>query len=276
MDRYRSNYDSQKSSGGAPNSPLMSSPLPLHALTGSGGLSNARKPQNNATKAAAQRLAQVMSHQSTDVDDDDDDELSIEYGSLGTGSLGLAAGRAKRPQSPMSVREQPLPARSSVGVRSSSNTNLAEQTKNAATTISAMPTSPLSTTERPTSSQSIPAGRSYPFIKTTNPSVRSASVGRPSPSTKAVEQPTSIYPVAGRTPPSLSAFGQPTSAHSGAARTPPSVSTVEQPTSARSLAARTSPSVSTVEQPKTAHAGAAPISHSINTIEQPTSARSVA
>lgn len=50
---------------------------------------------NNAAKAAAQRLAQVMAHQSAD-DDENDDDLALDYAAIsGTGSIGLGGtGRA--------------------------------------------------------------------------------------------------------------------------------------------------------------------------------------
>ncbi|KAF4385067.1 hypothetical protein G4B88_029109 [Cannabis sativa] len=83
-----------------------SSPLHRHVRASSAtGLlsttSNAKKAHN--AKVAAQRLAHVMANQSADEDDDEDD-LLLDYGSMsttGTGSLGLAIGRAIRPRSPM-------------------------------------------------------------------------------------------------------------------------------------------------------------------------------
>ncbi|KAF2545274.1 hypothetical protein F2Q70_00023992 [Brassica cretica] len=81
-----------------PSSPMMTSPLMnRHARTGSnaGPASNAKKAQ---TKAAAQRLAAVMSNQTGD-DEDSDDDLSFDYNAVG--SIGLAAGRShpsRRPQ----------------------------------------------------------------------------------------------------------------------------------------------------------------------------------
>lgn len=104
MDRRRM-YDRQQSSSGtptSPSSPVMMSPLNRHARAGSTGsaMTNVRRAQNNATKAAAQRLAQVMSHQMDD--DDDDDDIALDYSAIsGTGSIGLAGGRATRPRSPM-------------------------------------------------------------------------------------------------------------------------------------------------------------------------------
>ncbi|KAK4767138.1 hypothetical protein SAY86_014888 [Trapa natans] len=73
----------------------MMSPFPRPARSGSIG--NLKKAN---TRAAAQRLAQVMSHQPDD--DEEDDDLSYEYThSSGAGSIGFSAGRGRRPQSPM-------------------------------------------------------------------------------------------------------------------------------------------------------------------------------
>lgn len=93
MDRTRM-YDRQKSNRGSPTSPSMS-PVNRHVRAGSTGAFNMRRGPNNAAKAAAQRLAQVMAHQSADEGDDDDD-LSLDYAALsGTGSIGLGGtGRA--------------------------------------------------------------------------------------------------------------------------------------------------------------------------------------
>lgn len=99
--RLKPDYLRQKSTTetpGAPHSPTMS-PIHLrHVRTGSTGMSNMKKAQ---TKAAAQRLAQVMSHQPADDDDDNEDELSFDYNTSGIGSIGLAGGRRMRARSPM-------------------------------------------------------------------------------------------------------------------------------------------------------------------------------
>ncbi|VVA96516.1 unnamed protein product [Arabis nemorensis] len=82
-----------------PSSPMMTSPL-MHRRSGSNagpGASNAKKAQ---TKAAAQRLAAVMSNQTGDEEDSDDD-LSFDYNASGTGSIGLAAGRSHPSRSPV-------------------------------------------------------------------------------------------------------------------------------------------------------------------------------
>ncbi|KAK4852020.1 hypothetical protein QYF36_020397 [Acer negundo] len=83
----------RQSSGGTPTSPMTSSPS-RHVRSGSVGLSNVRKAQ---TKAAAQRLAAVMSNQTADEEDDDDDRIATGAGVIGFGG----AGRAARPRSPL-------------------------------------------------------------------------------------------------------------------------------------------------------------------------------
>lgn len=91
--RQESTSDSPR----APSSPMNMSPLHRrHVRTGSTGMPNMKKAQ---TKAAAQRLAQVMSHQTDD--GDDDDELSFDYTPSGFGSIGLAGGRRMRAKSPL-------------------------------------------------------------------------------------------------------------------------------------------------------------------------------
>ncbi|ESQ49574.1 hypothetical protein EUTSA_v10020103mg [Eutrema salsugineum] len=93
---------------GAPSSPMMTSPL-MHRHTRSG--SNAGPSSNNAkkaqTKAAAQRLAAVMSNQTGD-DEDSDEDLSFDYNASGTGSIGLAAGRSHPSRSPAPVIKNPI------------------------------------------------------------------------------------------------------------------------------------------------------------------------
>ncbi|KAF8107677.1 hypothetical protein N665_0118s0043 [Sinapis alba] len=82
-----------------PSSPMMTSPLMnRHARSGSNagpGSNNAKKAQ---TKAAAQRLAAVMSNQTGD-DEDSDEDLSFDYNAVG--SIGLAAGRSHPSRSPL-------------------------------------------------------------------------------------------------------------------------------------------------------------------------------
>ncbi|XP_037496121.1 coiled-coil domain-containing protein SCD2 isoform X2 [Jatropha curcas] len=98
MDRRNPVYRRQRSSTespGTPPSPMMSPVHSRHVRAGSTGMPSARKAQ---TKAAAQRLAQVMSTK-TDDDDDEDDELSFDYKATGFGSIGLAGGRRMPRQS---------------------------------------------------------------------------------------------------------------------------------------------------------------------------------
>eukprot|EP00252_Welwitschia_mirabilis_P009818 TRINITY_DN2269_c0_g1_i1.p1 TRINITY_DN2269_c0_g1~~TRINITY_DN2269_c0_g1_i1.p1 ORF type:complete len:546 (-),score=137.54 TRINITY_DN2269_c0_g1_i1:594-2231(-) len=84
MDRLRSGspvYGRQRSHSTNANtsSPAMS---PHHARSSSvAALSNIKRTQNYAAKAAAQRLAQVMASQSPDDDDDDDEDLPPRYAS---------------------------------------------------------------------------------------------------------------------------------------------------------------------------------------------------
>ncbi|KAG4916904.1 hypothetical protein JHK87_054461 [Glycine soja] len=105
MDRRRM-YDRQNSSSGTPSSPVnVISPLHRHARAGSTGsaMTNVRRAQNNATKAAAQRLAQVMSQ--TDDDDEDEDDVPLDYSAIaGGGGIGLGGGRPMPTRSPMAVR----------------------------------------------------------------------------------------------------------------------------------------------------------------------------
>ncbi|KAH1195967.1 Coiled-coil domain-containing protein SCD2 [Glycine max] len=105
MDRRRM-YDRQNSSSGTPSSPVnVISPLHRHARAGSTGsaMTNVRRAQNNATKAAAQRLAQVMSQ--TDDDDEDEDDVPLDYSAIaGGGGIGLGGGRPMPTRSPIAVR----------------------------------------------------------------------------------------------------------------------------------------------------------------------------
>ncbi|KAJ8770224.1 hypothetical protein K2173_011577 [Erythroxylum novogranatense] len=87
--RTRQDYLRQKTSAvppATPSSPVVSPLHPRHVRTGSSGMPNARKAH---TKAAAQRLAQVMSHQTPDDDGEEEDDLSYEYNPTGKGSIGL-------------------------------------------------------------------------------------------------------------------------------------------------------------------------------------------
>lgn len=103
MDRMRPVHVKHKSVSSSTTSgnlaSPMTSPMHRHSRSGSLGLSNPKKPQN--TKAAAQRLAQVMAHQNDS--DDEDDLMLYDYTPANTSSIGLAAGRPYRPRSPMVI-----------------------------------------------------------------------------------------------------------------------------------------------------------------------------
>src|ERR1043165_4950448 len=107
MDRRRM-YDRQQSSTGtptSPSSPVIMSPLNRHVRTGStGGVAMSKRAQNTSTKAAAQRLAHVMSHQPIGEEEEEDDDIALDYTSIsGTGGIGLAGRRPVRPRSPMVI-----------------------------------------------------------------------------------------------------------------------------------------------------------------------------
>ncbi|XP_059598832.1 coiled-coil domain-containing protein SCD2 isoform X1 [Vitis vinifera] len=244
MDRMRPVYVREKSNASSTSSPLMS-PLNRHSRSGSIGVSNLKKTQNNATKAAAQRLAQVMAHQPPDDDDDDDDdeELSFDFAPVGAaGSTGRTAGRTVvRPHSPMAFRtsqEQPPSAFSASGSQLSLSVNTFEHASLARSTTSDRSSQSINSNEQP-------------------PSTHSAIAGRSSQSSNAIEQlPSSHSAATGRSSQSSNAIEQPSSGHSaGAGRSSQSSNTIEQPPSARSLVAGRS-------------------SHFTNVIEQPPSARS--
>lgn len=105
MDRGRQGYDRQRSNIGTPNAPSspMMSPLHRHARSGSSGVANFKKPQSTATKAAAQKLAQVMSHQLAE-EEEEDDELMYDYSSVTpTNSVGRTGGRVMQSHSPVVI-----------------------------------------------------------------------------------------------------------------------------------------------------------------------------
>jgi len=79
-----------------PRIPLMSPLRRHHARSGSAGAANNMKKAQ--TKAAAQALAQGMSHQTADDDDNEDDYLSYDYQLSGIGSIGPAGGRRMQPR----------------------------------------------------------------------------------------------------------------------------------------------------------------------------------
>ncbi|KAK6157470.1 hypothetical protein DH2020_011718 [Rehmannia glutinosa] len=178
----------------------MASPLHRHTRSGSTGISSMRKPQN--TKAAAQRLAQVMAHQPADDEEEEDDLLYGFDSAVPTAGIGLAGGRHSRNRSPLSVRksvEQPPSARPTSVARPSSMSNSADQQQ------------PLS--------------------------ARSPSLLRPSPAKPVEPPPPSRHPsIADRSsqPIDSAEEAQPPSARANdAGRSPSHISSTEQPSSAR-------------------------------------------
>ncbi|KAL6324403.1 hypothetical protein AAG906_013007 [Vitis piasezkii] len=213
MDRMRPVYVREKSNAstaaGVTSSPLMS-PLNRHSRSGSIGVSNLKKTQNNATKAAAQRLAQVMAHQPPDDDDDDDDdeELSFDFAPVGAaGSTGRTAGRTVvRPHSPMAFRtsqEQPPSAFSASATgRSSQSSNAIEQPSSGHSAGAGRSSQSSNTIEQPPSARSLVAGRSSHFTNVIEqpPSARSTTVGRPHLGVKTVPMVPSAVPILLRPP----------------------------------------------------------------------------
>ncbi|KAF8400038.1 hypothetical protein HHK36_015912 [Tetracentron sinense] len=84
MDRRRTGspgYSRQRSGGSSStgsSSPVLSPAHPHARSSSTTGISNIKRTQNFAAKAAAQRLAQVMASQTAD-DDDEDDDLGFRY-----------------------------------------------------------------------------------------------------------------------------------------------------------------------------------------------------
>ncbi|RWR94100.1 coiled-coil domain-containing protein SCD2 [Cinnamomum micranthum f. kanehirae] len=141
MDRVRTRspaYVSQNSiSSSSGASPIMS-PVLRQARTGSSGGTNFRRAQNNAAKAAAQRLARVMSHQSPDDEDEDDDnEIMVSYSATSAGA-GTRAGRPARSPSPKAPARSPSPA---LGRNSIEHTASIRMTSAAKLSVAAKPTS---------------------------------------------------------------------------------------------------------------------------------------
>ncbi|KAF8017924.1 hypothetical protein BT93_H2975 [Corymbia citriodora subsp. variegata] len=235
-----------------PGTPPGGSPLHRHARSGSTGY--IKKAQ---TKAAAQRLAQVMAHQLGD-DEEEDDDLSYEYTPASSaGSFGLAGGRAPRGRSPMSVRphqEQPHSARSSAIGRPLQSMNSVDQPSTARISTPSL-SSQSAAAEQSQPSRTVGVGRSSQPANAEQPSLACISTPTPSFHSAAAEQsqpPRSV--VAGRLPqsanteqPSLHHISIPTQAFNSTAaeqsqptrsvvvggRSPLSVNP-EQPPSARS------------------------------------------
>ncbi|PWA76058.1 hypothetical protein CTI12_AA237080 [Artemisia annua] len=172
-------------------SPLMQ---PRHGRSGSIG----KKPQN--TKAAAQRLATMMSHQQTNDSEDDDDIILSDYYPPTT-TTSATTGRSQiRPPSPMTVRteQHSAPRAASVGRSSQPLTNHAEKIQSQSArspfdrTSSSLQSFSSNATEEHVQPASARANRSsllgHPVEQPS--SARSVSVGRPS----AVMKPVTMVP----------------------------------------------------------------------------------
>lgn len=117
MDRMRTRgpaYVSQNSiSSTSGESPVMS-PVRRHLRTDSSVGSSFRRAQSNAAKAAAQRLARVMSNQAADEDveedeEEEDDEMMMSYRPASAGT-GIRRERPARSPSPSAAARSPSPA----------------------------------------------------------------------------------------------------------------------------------------------------------------------
>ncbi|CAK9314903.1 unnamed protein product [Citrullus colocynthis] len=193
MDRMRPVYTRQKSNTGtplAPASPLVS-PFPHHNRSGSTGVANAKRGQNNAAKAAAQRLAKVMA--SSADDEDEEDDLSFDYSlASGTGSIGLASGRSVRARSPMqsvrTIQEQPTSGHVGSGGRASQTVNPTEQPMSGRSTLGHRPAHSDTNVEQPPITRTSTASRSSQLVNSIEqpPSTRTTSISRPNLGVKTV------------------------------------------------------------------------------------------
>ncbi|KAL0362580.1 UNVERIFIED_CONTAM: Coiled-coil domain-containing protein SCD2 [Sesamum calycinum] len=165
-----------------------------HSHSGSAGLSTMKRPQN--TKAAAQRLARVMAHQSTDEEEEEDDLYDFDK-SIPSAGIGLAGGRQTKSRPSVSVRSSvdlPPSTRPTLGIRASATGNSVEQQPSSARSSTHLRPSLLKPAEPPPSHHSSTAGRSSQLIDSTEeaqpPSARS-NAGRTLAYTSSAEQPLS-------------------------------------------------------------------------------------
>ncbi|KAI5676412.1 hypothetical protein M9H77_07362 [Catharanthus roseus] len=268
MDRMRpvnmrENSGSTTPTAGPPSSPMRS---PLHHHSRSGSASNLRKPQH--TKAAAQRLAQVMANQMPD-DDEDEDDLLYDYNPQSAG-IGLAGGRPARSRSPLTVgnpAEQPSTARSTP-IRISPSVSSLEQQASSARTSSAIRSSPSNPLKLPPTIRTSPSSSSLEQLAS---SARTGSAARSS-QPNLVQQPSSI-----RTAPSVGSLEQkPSSAHA-TSDIRSSSNSLEQLSSAHSavtgISSQSTNSAEQVQPPSAKSNSASRISY-FNVVDQPVSARS--
>ncbi|KAK7284300.1 hypothetical protein RJT34_19045 [Clitoria ternatea] len=251
-------YERQNSSSETPTSPSspgMISPLNRHSRAGStGSAMNARRAQNTATKAAAQRLAQVMSQ--TTEEEDEDDDVPLDYSSIsGSGGIGLGGGRPMPSRSPVSVRsvqdpasarsrspmpvrsvpEQPLSARS----RSPASVRSVQDQSQSVRSISSVRSSVSGNAgEQPPSRTSTPVNSAE---QQQPPSARSATGNRgldlsPSARTMITTRSSQSGSVSNDQPPSArSASGRPSGLSKVVPMVPPSVPITLRPTSSSGI-----------------------------------------
>ncbi|KAJ9180171.1 hypothetical protein P3X46_008448 [Hevea brasiliensis] len=255
-DRMNLMYSRQTSSAESlqASSPLMSPVHHRHVRTGSAGMPNVRKAQ---TKAAAQRLAQVMSHQLADDDDSEEDDLSFDYrnNASGIGSIGLAGGKKMpRPQSPrtMPIANSPVLKKKP---QSQPPTQIVDEDNDKDDLLNdyGLVTGPVTIGRAGGKSM---RSRSPMVVRTKQEqpqSTHSAAGSRPLLSVNTVEQPSSI-PFRSVSPP------------------PQVTNTMEEPLSARSLVVGRS-SMNSLGQPLSVRSSMSVLSSPSST-EQPPSARS--
>ncbi|KHN04038.1 hypothetical protein glysoja_022724 [Glycine soja] len=210
-------------------------------------MTNVRRAQNNATKAAAQRLAQVMSH--TDDDDEDEDDVPLDYSAIaGGGGIGLGGGRPMPARSPMAVRS----VQDAASARSRSPLPAVRSVQEQPSARSRSPASVRSVQEQPPSARSrspasVRMGQEPPQSVRGMPSVRSSASSnalaeQPPPRTPTLMNNAEQQPPSARLTP-----GNRTLELSPSARTiiitrspQPSSANNDQPPSARSTSGRPS------------------------------------
>lgn len=109
---YARQWSSDTGTTGGPSSPAMSPARAHHSRSSSvTGISNIKRTQNFAAKAAAQRLAQVMASQTADDVDDEDDDLGFRYSAPPPLSLSRNANSGAKPAVPIAkTARSPSPA----------------------------------------------------------------------------------------------------------------------------------------------------------------------
>ncbi|KAH6788774.1 hypothetical protein C2S51_003780 [Perilla frutescens var. frutescens] len=239
----------------------MTSPMHFHSRS-SAGTASMKRPQN--TKAAAQRLAEVMAHQPADEEEEEDDLYDFDSVVPSTG-IGLAGGRQSRNRSPMSVRNsvehqqpssarhRPSPSVASVEHQQPSSA----RHRPSASVASVEHQQPSSARHRPAHSKPIEPSQTVASVEHQQPSSANhrpslSKPVEPSPTVASVEQ--QQQPSSARQRPAHSKPVEPSpslnSSMSGRSSLPINSSEESQPASARS--GRSSSNSGTAEQPSSA------------------------